>query len=30
MFHRYVRMGWYDPDWGSEVGEKDLKGDFGE
>lgn len=29
-FHRYVRMGWYDADWGSEVGEKNLKGDFGE
>ena len=29
-FHRYVRMGWYDLDWGSEVREKDLKGDFGE
>ena len=29
-FHRYVRMGWYDADWGSEVSEKDLKGNFGE
>ena len=29
-FHRYARMGWYDADWGSEVGEKNMKGDFGE
>ena len=29
-FHRYVRMGYYNEDWGSEIGGKDLKGDFGE
>lgn len=29
-FHRYVRMGWYDADWGSEAREKEWKGDFGE
>ena len=29
-FHRYVRMGLYDADWGSDVNEKGLKGDFGE
>jgi putative transposase len=29
-FHRYVRRGWYDADWGSEIGEKDLKREFGE
>lgn len=29
-FHRYVRLGLYDADWGSEMREKDLQGDFGE
>ncbi|MBG0787654.1 MAG: transposase [Anaerolineaceae bacterium] len=29
-FHRYVRMGWYDGNWGSNVDVRGLRGDFGE
>lgn len=29
-FHQYVRMGWIDADWGSDVDVRGLKGDFGD